>query len=94
MTSCGAWWTGRSPRPGRAAPGGPEQRPDASHVELARRTALVQLGLQALRSVEPGPDYEARLAAAERQLLALLLGSPSMSRRNPPPDQREALDDQ
>ncbi len=53
--------------------------PSSSHAELARRTATVQLGLQALRSVEPGPDYKARLAGAERQLLALLLGSPSMA---------------
>jgi hypothetical protein len=65
--------------------------PTSSHVELARRTALVQLGLQALRSVEQGPDYEARLAAAERQLSELLLGSPSMSPAELPPDQREAL---
>jgi DNA primase len=65
--------------------------PTSSHVELARRTALVQLGLQALRSVEQGPDYEARLAAAERHLSDLLLGSPSMTPAELPPDQREAL---
>ncbi len=65
--------------------------PTSSHVELARRTALVQLGLQALRSVEQGPDYEARLAAAERQLSELLLESPNMRPAGPPPDQREAL---
>jgi DNA primase len=52
--------------------------PSSSHAELARRTAQLQLALQALRSVEPGPDYEGRLATAERQLLASLLGSPSM----------------
>jgi hypothetical protein len=50
--------------------------PSSSHAELAKRTATVQLQLQALRSVEPGPDYEARLAEAERLLLALLLGKP------------------
>jgi DNA primase len=53
--------------------------PSSSHAELAKRTAMVQLQLQALRSVEPGPDYDARLAEAERLLLALLLGSPSMA---------------
>ena len=53
--------------------------PSSSHAELAKRTATVQLQLQALRSVELGPDYEARLAEAERVLLALLLGGPSMA---------------
>jgi DNA primase len=53
--------------------------PSVSHAELARRTATLQLKLQALRSVEPGPDYEMRLAEAERLLLVLLLGSPSMA---------------
>jgi hypothetical protein len=38
----------------------------------------LRLALEALRSVEPGPDYEKRLADAERYLLALLLGSPSV----------------
>jgi DNA primase len=44
---------------------------------IARRTAELQLALQQLRSVEPGPGYEGRLGAAERQLLTLLLGSGS-----------------
>ena len=50
-----------------------------SHNELAERSRRLRLALEAMRSVEPGPDYEGRLAEAERQLLALLLGSPSMS---------------
>lgn len=53
--------------------------PSHSHGELMERTRNLHLALGALRSVEPGPDYVARLAEAERQLLALLLGSPSMS---------------
>ena len=65
--------------------------PTSSHAELAKRTALFQLGLQALRSVEPGRDYEARLETAERQLVDLLLGSPSMTPAGPSSDEREAL---
>jgi hypothetical protein len=65
--------------------------PTSSHAELAKRTALFQLGLQALRSVEPGPDYEARLEAAERQLSDLLLASPNMTPAGPSSDDREAL---
>ena len=49
------------------------------HSELAERSRRLRLALEALRSVEPGPDYEKRLDEAERQLLALLLASPSMS---------------
>lgn len=44
-----------------------------SLAELAARASTLQLALQALRSVEPGPGYEGRLAGAERQLLGLLL---------------------
>ena len=65
--------------------------PSSSHAELAQRAAALQLGLQALRSVEPGPDYEARLAVAEQQLSDFLHGSPSMAPAEPPSDQREAL---
>ncbi|MGP8208080.1 MAG: DNA primase [Acidimicrobiales bacterium] len=60
--------------------------PTSSHAELAKRTALFQLGLQALRSVEPGPDYETRLETAERQLSDLLFGSPSMTTSGPSSD--------
>ncbi len=66
--------------------------PSSSHAELAKRAAALQLGLQALRSVEPGPDYEARLAAAEQQLSDFLHGSPSMAAAEPRSDQREALE--
>jgi hypothetical protein len=64
--------------------------PTSSHVELARRSAVLQLALQALRTVEPGPDYGARLAAAERQLSDLLLGSSNMTPSAPPADQGKA----
>jgi DNA primase len=53
--------------------------PTLSHDELAKRSGRLRLALEALRSVEPGADYEKRLAAAEQQLLALLLGSPSVT---------------
>jgi DNA primase len=53
--------------------------PSAGHNELAQRSGRLRLALEALRSVEPGPDYEKRVNDAECQLLALLLGSPSMS---------------
>jgi DNA primase len=53
--------------------------PERSHSELAGRSASLRHALEAMRSVEPGPDYVARLAGAERRLLALLLVSPSMS---------------
>jgi DNA primase len=53
--------------------------PSAGPNELAGRSGRLRLALEALRSVEPGPDYEKRLDEAEGQLLALLLGSPSMS---------------
>jgi DNA primase len=53
--------------------------PSVSHDELSKRSGRLRLALEALRSVDAGPDYEKRLADAERQLLALLLGSPSMS---------------
>jgi DNA primase len=53
--------------------------PSVSHDELAKRSAELKLALEALRCVEPGPDYEKRMDDAERYLLALLLGSPSMS---------------
>jgi DNA primase len=52
--------------------------PERSHSELAGRSASLRHSLEAMRSVEPGHDYAARLAGAERHLLALLLGSPSM----------------
>jgi DNA primase len=55
--------------------------PSLSHDELARRSGRLRLALEAVRSVEPGADYEKRLAVAEQQLLALLLGGPSV-----PPD--------
>jgi DNA primase len=42
---------------------------------IAGRTAQLQLALQQLRSVEPGPGYEGRAGAAEHQLLTLLLNS-------------------
>ena len=50
-----------------------------SHAELSARSAALQRGLQGLRAVEPGPDFDIRLEAAEAQLVELLLGSPSMS---------------
>ncbi len=53
--------------------------PSAGHNELAERSRRLRLALEAIRSVEPGPDYEKRLDEAEAQLLALLLASPSMS---------------
>jgi DNA primase len=53
--------------------------PSAGHNELADRSRRLRLALEAIRSVEPGPDYEKRLDEAEAQLLALLLASPSMS---------------
>jgi DNA primase len=53
--------------------------PSAGHNELAERSGRLRLALEAVRSVEPGPDYEKRLDEAESQLLALLLASPSMS---------------
>ena len=53
--------------------------PSAGHNELAQRSGRLRLALEALRSVERGPDYEKRLDDAECQLLALLLGSPSMT---------------
>ena len=53
--------------------------PSRSHGELSQISGTLRLALEALRSVEPGPDYEGRLSEAERALLALLLGSPSMS---------------
>jgi DNA primase len=53
--------------------------PERSHSELAARSATLRHALEAMRSVEPGPDYVARLAGSERHLLALLLVSPSMS---------------
>ena len=53
--------------------------PSADHNELAERSGRLRLALEAVRSVEPGPDYEKRLDEAETHLLALLLGSPSMS---------------
>jgi DNA primase len=52
--------------------------PSLGHDVLAKRSGELRLALEALRSVEPGPDYEKRLADAERYLLALLLGSPSV----------------
>lgn len=45
--------------------------PDAG-ARLARETRELQLALQAMRSVEPGPAEAGRLAEAEQQLLALL----------------------
>ncbi len=52
--------------------------PSLSHGELSQRSGSLRLALEALRSVEPGPNFEGRLAEAERALLGLLLGSPSM----------------
>jgi DNA primase len=53
--------------------------PARSHGELSQLSGTLRLALEALRSIEPGPDYDGRLDEAERALLALLLGSPSMS---------------
>ena len=53
--------------------------PSRSHGELSHLSGSLRLALEALRSVEPGPDYDGRIAEAERALLALLLGGPSMS---------------
>ncbi len=53
--------------------------PSVSHDELSKRSGRLRLALEALRSVDAGPDYEKRVDEAERQLLALLLSSPSMS---------------
>jgi DNA primase len=53
--------------------------PSLSHDELSKRSGRLRLALEALRSVDAGPDYEKRVDEAERQLLALLLVSPSMS---------------
>ena len=52
---------------------------DTDLATMAARAATLQLALQELRSVELGPEYEERLAGSEERLLALLLGSPSMS---------------
>lgn len=65
--------------------------PERSHSELAGRSASLLHALEAMRSVEPGPDYAVRLAGAERHLLALLLGSPSMS-ASPAVQKGEATD--
>jgi len=65
--------------------------PERSHSELAGRSASLRHALEAMRSVEPGQDYVARLAGAERHLLALLLGSPSMS-ASPVAQKGEATD--
>jgi DNA primase len=65
--------------------------PERSHSELAGRSASLRHALEAMRSVDPGPDYVARLAGAERHLLALLLGSPSMS-ASPAVQKGEATD--
>lgn len=53
--------------------------PSLSTSELAERSAAFQLGLQALRSVDMAPGYELKLEAAERGLVGLLLGSPSVA---------------
>jgi DNA primase len=53
--------------------------PTRSHSELAARSASLRHTLDAMRSVEHGPDYATRLVEAERRLLALVVGSPSMS---------------
>jgi HrpA-like RNA helicase len=53
--------------------------PCLSHDELSKRSGRLRLALEALRSVDAGPDYEKRVDEAERYLLALLLSSPSMS---------------
>jgi DNA primase len=65
--------------------------PERSHSELAGRSASLRHALEAMRSVDPGPDYVARLAGAERHLLALLLVSPSMS-ASPAVEKGEATD--
>ena len=52
---------------------------DADLSAISARTSLLRFTLEELRSVEPGPDYEERLSGVEQRLLALLLGSPSMS---------------
>ena len=44
--------------------------PSVSHDELAKRSGSLRLALEALRSVEPGLDYEKRVAEAEGHLLA------------------------
>jgi DNA primase len=53
--------------------------PSASHHELSDRSRRLRLALEAVRSVDPGLDYEKRLDEAEAELLALLLARPSMS---------------
>lgn len=55
------------------------ERAGADLPALSARASELQLALQDMRSVEPGPGYDARLARAEASLLALLLGSHSMS---------------
>lgn len=66
------------PEGGTAAPKAAQRGGDGLS-ELASMTSSLQLALQALRSVEPGPAYDERVTAAERELLALLLGGPSMA---------------
>jgi DNA primase len=48
-------------------------------VEGGAELRVLKLALDAMRSIEPGPGREERLAHAEQHLLALLLGSPSVS---------------
>lgn len=45
----------------------------------SERSARLKHGLDRLRAVEPGPDLSLRLEDVERQLVDLLLGSPSLS---------------
>jgi len=48
----------------------------SGELTLSALSAPLQLGLQRLRTIEPGPTAEAELAEVERQLLGLLLSTP------------------
>jgi len=52
------------------------ERPTRSHRELAQLVSQLKLGLEELRSAEPGPGRAARLAEARGRLLTLLVGRP------------------
>ena len=63
---------------GGSLPGGERE----GAAQLSARAKQLQLCLQTLRGVEPGPGFERRLANSEAQLLALLLGAPEVEPRS------------
>lgn len=58
----------------RAARSSDDDVDQPARAQLAASAKALQLALQDLRSVEPGPDQGGRLLAAEAQLIALLRG--------------------